>query len=227
MPYFLVFSRADSRYGPVGAGRSCGQPARLPLECRGGVGDQCRLGVAHLERARAGQASAACSAPLPRLYACLPSGAARKTGGPALKTTPRGSPGWGWGCEVETCEARGLGGGLRARFPRWDTILCMRTKRPSTKKQRSSPNPSSASNAEVGGRFQARSLLSEIFSGNARAPGFFAGNRLEASRPIDPPQKIVWPTQILAALPPPRERCAVEEELDAHRFRVMHGGFCI
>ena len=169
MPYFLVFSRADSRYGPVGEAT----PARLPLECMGGVGDQCRLGVTHLERARAGQASAACSAPLPRLYACLPSGAARKTGGPALKTTLRGSPGWGRGCEVETCEARGLGGGLRARFPRWDTILCMSTKRPTTKKQRSSPNPSSASDAEGGARFQARSLWSEIFSGNARAPGFF------------------------------------------------------
>ncbi len=72
-----------------------GQPARLPLEW--GEGDQCRLGVAHLERARAGQASAACSAPLPRLYACLPSGVARKTGGTALKTTPRGSSGWGRG----------------------------------------------------------------------------------------------------------------------------------
>ena len=123
-------------------------PTRVPVR---GVGDQCRLGVTHLERARAGQASAACSAPLPRLYACLPSGVARKTGGPALKTTPRGSPGWGWGCEVETCEARGLGGGLRAGFPHWDTILCMSTKRPTTKKQRSSPNPSSASNAEVSG----------------------------------------------------------------------------
>ena len=90
-------------------------------------------------------------------------------------------------CEVETCEARGLGGGLRARYPRWDTILCMSAKRPSTKKQRSSPNPSSASDAEVGARFQARGWWSEIFAGNARAPGFFAGDRLEASIPIDPP----------------------------------------
>ena len=126
-----------------------GQPARLPLECLGGGRDQCWVGVTHLERARAGQALAACSTPLPRSYACLPSGVARKTGGPALKTTPRGSP--GWGCEVETCEARGLGGGLRAGFPQWDTMLCMHTKRPTTKKQRSSPNPSSASNAEVSG----------------------------------------------------------------------------
>ena len=188
MPYFLVFSRADSRYDPVGAGRLCGaSPHASHSSAGGGVGDQCWLGVTHLERARAVQASAACSTPLPRLYACLPSGVARKTGGPALKTTPRGSPGWGWGCDVEKCEARGLGGGLRAGFPHWDTILCMSTKRPTTKKQRSSPNPSSASDAEVGARFQARGWWSEIFAGNARAPGFFAGNRLEASTPIDPP----------------------------------------
>jgi len=63
---------------------------------------------------------------------------------------PRAAHLGGGGGAVETCEARGLGGGLRARFLYWDTILCMSTKRPTTKKQRSSPNPSSASNAEVG-----------------------------------------------------------------------------
>ena len=152
-----------------------GQPARLPLECRGGVGDQCWVGVTHLERARAGQASAACSTPLPRLYACLPSGVARKTAGPALKTTPRGSPGWGWGCEVETCEARGLGGGLRARFPRWDTILCMSTKRPTTKKQRSSPNPSSASNAEMRFDFRRRACGARFFLETRARPDFLLG----------------------------------------------------
>ena len=176
MPYLLVFSRADSRYGPVGAGRPCGaRPHASHSSAGGGVGDQCRLGVAHLERARAGQASAACSAPLPRLYACLPSGVARKTGGPALKTTPRGSPGWGWGCEVETCEARGLGGGLRARFLHWDTILCMHTKRPTTKKQRSSPNPSSASNAEVGLDFRRGACGARFLLGTRARPDFLLG----------------------------------------------------
>jgi hypothetical protein len=48
---------------------------------------------------------------------CLLSAVARKTGGSAPKTTPRGSPVWGWGYVVETCEARGLGGGLRSVSP--------------------------------------------------------------------------------------------------------------
>ena len=94
-------------------------------------------------------------------------------------------------CEVETCEARGLGGGLRAGFLRWDTILCMSTKRPTTKKQRSSPNPSSASNAEVGVDFRRGACGARFFLGTRARPDFLLGiidtNRLEASIPIDSP----------------------------------------
>ena len=172
MPYFLVFSRADSRYDPVGAGRPCGaSPHASHSSAGGGVGDQCRLGVTHLERARAGQASAACSAPLPRLYACLPSGAARKPEGQPSKR-PRGLTWVGVGAEVDTCEARGLGGGLRARFLHWDRILCMSTKRPTTKKQRSSPNPSSASNAEVGLDFRRGACGARFLLGTRARPDF-------------------------------------------------------
>ena len=175
----------------------------------------------------AGQASAACSAPLPRLHACLPSGVARKTGGPALKTTPRGSPGWGWGCEVETCEARGLGGGLRARFPRWDTILCMRTKRPTTKKQRSSANPSSASNAGVGVDFRRGACGARFLLETRARPDFLLGidwrhrcqsihHEKSCGQPKVPPRWLH------------RERGVLRRKrLDAHRFRVMHGGFGI
>jgi len=88
------------------------------------------------------------SAPL----ACM---LAQRCGKKNRRASPQNDPArliWvGVGAEVDTCEARGLGGGLRARFLHWDTILCMSTKRPTTKKQRSSPNPSSASNAEVSG----------------------------------------------------------------------------
>ena len=135
---------------------------------------------------------------------------------------PAGSPGWGR-CGVGTCEARGLGGGLRARFLYWDTILCMSTKRPTTKKQRSSPNPSSASNAEVSGEER---VERDFFWERARArifcwesTGGIDTNRSTIKNRVANPNP--------CALPPPRERSAEEGELDAHRFRVMHGGFCI
>ena len=119
------------------------------------------------------------------------------------------------------CEARGLGGSLRAWFLHWDTISCMNIKRSTTKNLWSSPNPSSASNAEVGldcrqGACRARFLLET----RARPDFLLRIDRMHRHHSIY--HKKSWGQPRFPLLWLQQERGVL---IDAHRFRGMHGGF--
>ena len=126
---------------------------------------------------------------------------------------------WRWGRG-----APGLGGGLRARFLDWYTIICMDIKRSTTKNLRSSPNPSSASNAEVGLDFTLGACGARYLLETRARPDFFLGidwthghqsvyHKKSCGQPKFPPRWLH------------RERGG--RWVDAHRFRVMNGGFGI